>query len=311
MRILIVGCGAVGSYFGSALIGAGEDVTYLVRPRTAEIVRQRGLELQWPDRIARVPVAAITADGLPSWAARHRPDYVWLTVKCYDVATALRDIAPLMQAASPTIVTCQNGLGSEELVRERYPAAPVTGGIAYVYTQLLEPGVIRCRPGGSAAFGAWTSVAEDATRRWVESWQQAGLKVKLRQNIRDAKWDKLCWNAVFNALTAGMQCDVREVLTSPTLRQIGEEIVREVRAVAQAQGVALDEAVIATYFQDTVTEPGQYTSMYVDLRAGRPTEIDWINGAVVRLGEQAGIPTPVNRALRMLVNAQQRLRQAN
>ena len=157
-------------------------------------------------------------------------------------------------------------------------------------------------------FGPWVGSAEHAARRWTDLWTRAGIKVQYADHIRQVKWAKLCWNAVFNALTAGMQCALGDVLDAPQLRQVGEEAVREIQTVARTQGVTLDEALMQKMFDDTETIRDQHTSMYVDLQAGRPTEIDWINGAIVRLGEKIGAATPVNRALRMLVKMQERLR---
>ena len=308
MRILIVGCGGVGGYFGGQLARAGGDVMFLARAQTASVLRRQGLELRWPDRSERISVGCVTVGDLHSAHKLPVFEYVWITVKCYDLAQALNDIAPIMRSGAPTIVTCQNGLGAEELILERYADAPLIGGVAYVSAERIASGVIGAQPGGSAAFGAWNAPAATMIGPWIAQWQQANLKVRQALDIRAAKWEKLCWNAVFNALTAGLRCPLGDVLRSPQLLEIGREAVREIQALAAAQGLELNQATLDTYFRDTGTLSSQYTSMYVDLEAGRPTEVDWINGAIVQRGEQAGIPTPLNRSLRTLVKMQERLR---
>lgn len=291
MRIIVLGAGAIGSLYGAKL-SDHHDVTLVARPEHARAVNDQGLRIEGLEP-RTVRVAAVTT------VERIEPGaLVLLTTKVSASAAALGPIAPLVRDDT-TIVCLQNGLGSEEIARD------AVGGRGTVLRAITQFGAIFRAPGVIDFKAAGHTLLEPHARSaaLAELFTASGLDGRISRDIRAAIWRKLVVNCVINPITAMLRCEVGAI-ADPRLDPLKRLVIDECVAVAAADGVRLD-----LDFQKTIPEiygPSRnLASMYQDLLRGRPTEIDFMNGAVAALGERHGIPCPANRALTQIIKALQ------
>jgi len=305
-RILVVGAGAVGGFFGALLCRAGFDVTFLLRPATYAHIEKNGLTVVSVDpKIGRFTVhprcvLASTDAG--------QADLIVLAVKCYDLTAALAAIAPQMVGdRSPWILPLQNGVGGEERIASYFSQdvriGRAIGGVAYITSRLAAPGVVEHFRRGRIAIGALSEVHNEPVT-WVQNiFSQADIECRVSQNIRKTQWEKLCWNATFNPLSVILDRPISFVLDSPKWLEVVRRGIEEVAAVAAAEGVPLDPDIAEQTIRTSEPFRDFHTSMYEDIHNGRPTEIDALNGDLIRRGKHHGIPTPTHNRLYAEVTA--------
>jgi 2-dehydropantoate 2-reductase len=293
VRILIAGTGGVGGYFGGRLARAGLDVVFLARGRNLEALRQHGLTIESVDGDARLPhvVATDTVDGRPPVGL------VIVTVKSYDTAATARAIAPVV--TSDTIVlSLQNGIENEGRLAAALGLPPLLGAMTQIGAELVAPGVVRHVAQGTIVFGEMSGHESERTRALTQLFTSASVRHRLSSNILLMLWDKLSWNASFNAITALTRRTSGDAARHPGSARLLREAMLEVIAVAQAQGILLDPGRVAGVIAHAAEHLGTLrTSMLQDVERGKPLEYDAINGAVVRVGDALGVPTPLNRTL--------------
>jgi len=338
MKVLIVGAGAVGGYFGARLVRAGVDCVFLLRPRTLAAVKQKGLTVHSVDESFTVhPVASSDPRALP------KASLVILSVKRYDLDEVIEQLRPI-HFANATVLTLQNGVDAEARILELMPNAQLVGGVAYIYARIAEPGVIEHYKRGSVAIGAWRQTAvpgppqkeepeiqsapvkgpfaklgemlrqTDRVTPPVEPtprgatladikvlFDQAGIPCQVVEDIQRTKWEKMCWNVAFNPLTVLLNDRVSKALAHPEMRAMIKLLLKEAVSVARADGVELEPDIVDKVVQWSEEIRDIHTSMYDDWKAGRRTEIDFLNGYLVRRGRELGVPTPVNEAVRALI----------
>ncbi|HET6370583.1 MAG TPA: 2-dehydropantoate 2-reductase [Nitrospiria bacterium] len=295
MRILMVGAGAVGGYFGALLVRAGVDLTFLVHPETQEAIQGQGLKIKSTEGDFEVRPKTVTN------AQEAGPvDLIVLAVKCYDVDQALSDIKPALGEGT-SVLTLQNGVDTEERVQAEIGADRVIAGVAYITSRKEAPGVIEHFRRGKITLGEISGRKTDRLLAVYNLFVQSGIPTHLSDDIRQSKWEKLCWNATFNPLSVILNDTVGAVLDSPELLDVVRGGVREVMAVASVLGIKLSERVV----EETITASEQFrdyhTSMYEDFNAGKETEIEYLNGLVVQQGKEKGVQTPINLTLYALV----------
>ena len=289
MRIAVMGAGAVGGYFGGLLARGGNDVTLIARGAHLEAVLSRGLEVKshWGD--FRVGVKA-TDDPRTVGLV----DLAILSVKSYHNAAAIPALKELA-GESTSILTLQNGVeGYEMLAKER-----VLPGAAYIELQIEAPGTIR-QTGEVAriVFGEIGGGEAPRARRILETFQAAGIPTELSSDIVKELWTKLLFISTMAGVTSAARASMSELLKHREAREIIVAAMREVEAVGRARGVKLDADVVEKTMEYMQTsEKDLHASMYTDLELGRPLELDALNGAVVRIGGEVGVPTPVNSFL--------------
>lgn len=295
-QILIVGAGAVGGFFGAHLARAHpEKVSFLLRPRTLQAVKARGLTVRSAaDTFTVHPKAASDPRHLPA------PDLIILTVKAYDLDDVLRQLEPVVRDET-VIMTLQNGITAEDQIAAKFERDCVVGGVAFIHSKIIEPGVIEHYKRGAVTMGEFMGHQSPRALGIAELFQVAGIPCDLSQDIRRAKWEKMCWNCVFNPLTVMINDRVSKALDHPEMLRVISSIVQEVAAVATAQKVPLDERMAEKVVRWSQELRDIHTSMYDDWKAGRPTEIDFLNGYIALKGKECGIPTPVNEALTAMV----------
>jgi len=299
MRILIAGTGGVGGFFGGVLARAGEEVLFLARGANLAALRERGLRLESIDGDFHLRHVAAT-DSLTGSAP---VDLAIVTVKSYDTAAVAAQIAPVVTPET-IVLSLQNGVENESLLAAALGLPPLLGAMTQIGAELIAPGVVRHVAEGTIFFGEFSRHESARTRRLVELFTAAGVRYHLTSDILLMLWDKLSWNAAFNAVTALTRTTSGEAARLPATAAVLRTTMHEVIAVAHAQGIQLDLARVEPVIAYSAEHLGTLrTSMLQDLERGRRLEHDAINGAVVRIGEAVGVSTLVNRTLVGLLSA--------
>lgn len=294
-HILMVGAGSVGGFFGAQLAQANIPVSFLLRPKTLAAVKQNGLTIRSAQGSFTVhPPAASDPRDLP------KPDLIILSVKAYDLDAVLTQIEPVLTDRT-VILTLQNGVDTEDRIVGRLHRDCVVGGIAYIYSKIAEPGVIDHYKKGAVAIGEMMGHHSARLLAIADLFKQAKIPCQLVDDIRRSKWEKLCWNCVFNPLTVLIDDKVAKALDHPEMLRVIHQIVGEIVAVAATAKVPLAADMADKVVRWTQEIRDIHTSMYDDWKAGRPTEIDFLNGYIATLGRQFGIPTPLNEMLTAVI----------
>ena len=287
MKIAVMGAGAVGSYYGAMLARAGHEVTLIGRQRHVDEVLRAGLLLQTKDFEARVCMNASTsAQGVRG------AELVLFCVKSTDTEAAGAELAPHLDARA-LVLSLQNGVDNaarlQSLLKQR-----VAPAVVYVATEMAGPGHVKHHGRGELVVPPEVGALKDTFFR-------AGVPLQISDNVIGALWAKLVVNCAYNALSAITQLPYGRLVQGEGVEALMRDAVDECLAVARACGVALPGDMHETVPGIARTMPSQYSSTAQDLASGKRTEIDHLNGYVVRKGEALGIPTPVNRALHTLV----------
>lgn len=291
MKVAVMGAGAVGSYFGALLQRAGHDVVLIGRPALVEAVRAHGLRLQMRGFDAFLP---LKADDDPQ--AVRGADLVLFCVKSNDTESAGAAISPFL-AADCAVLSLQNGVDNagrlaHALKREVIPA------VVYVAVEMAGAGHVLHHGRGELVIGP-TARSETL----AAALNAAGIPTTVSSRVGDALWAKLTINCAYNALSALTQLPYGELVRQPGIERTMRDVVDECLAVAAAAGAVLPETIWDDTLEIARSMSGQRSSTAQDVARGKRSEIDFINGYVVRQGERLGIPTPVNRALHALVAA--------
>lgn len=290
LTVAVLGAGAVGCYYGGMLARAGHAVTLIGRPQHVQVFAAQGLRMQTLTFDETVPVAASTDASAVAGA-----DVVLFAVKSPDTEAAGEQLRPHL--APDALVLClQNGVDNAERLRAVLPGASVAAAVVYVATEMAGPGHLRHHGRGEL-------VIEPAARsdEVAQALVAAGVPTEVSGNVRGALWAKLILNCAYNALSAVGRIAYGQLVQQPGVRDVMRDVVAECRAVAAADGVTLPGDVDLAVRRIAETMPGQYSSTAQDLMRGKPSEIDFLNGFVVRRGDALGVPTPANRVLWTLV----------
>ncbi|BBL66931.1 ketopantoate reductase family protein [Methanoculleus chikugoensis] len=296
--ILILGAGAVGLSLAGRL-AAVATVYAACRPVHADAIRERGLTMEgvWGDGTVRGVIPVTGPADLPPAV-----DFVIVTAKGTGTRTISREYAGVIRGR-PT-ASLQNGIGNEEIIAEYTDT--VIGGTVTTNFSILGPGHVRVlSESAPMRLGIWSGGDGGALEGLIGIVRAAGIAVEPEPDIRAGKWAKALLNIAVNPICALLRAPVG-VAADEEIRGIVDGLVRETFAVAGAEGVRLPwmtaDDYLAYLFRVQVPDfAAVYPSMYHDLRQGRRTEIDLLNGYVARLGERHGIPTPHNRCIAGLV----------
>lgn len=298
MRIVIIGAGAVGGYYGARLVRAGQDVHFVARGKTLAALRENGLELQSIDGDDQTgPLTA--SDTAPDTQA----DLLLITVKAYDTGSILDLIAPAV-GPDTVILSLQNGLENEDILMARFGPERVVGAICYIGAEMVRPGVVHHVADGQVVFGEWDGRRSERCQRIEAALREARINASISENIRVRLWGKLLWNTAFNTTCALARCDVGAVMDNPATRALVEAIMGEVVAAARAEGVALGpDSVSGSLAHTDKLLRSVRPSMLQDALKGRRLEHQAFCGAIERVGLRHGFPTPVCSTLNALLDA--------
>jgi 2-dehydropantoate 2-reductase len=294
-QVMVVGAGSVGGFFGAHLAKNNPHVSFLLRPKTLAAVQEHGLIIKSATGTLTVrPKASSDPQDLP------RPDLVILAVKAYDLDQVMDQLAPVLTDQT-VILTLQNGVDTEDRLIARLERDCVVGGVAYIYSKIVQPGVIEHYKRGSVSIGEMMGHESPRVSAIVDLFTQAGVPCHLAPDVRKTKWEKMCWNCVFNPLTVMIDDRIAKAMDHPDMLRVIHQIVEEVCAVSAACKVPLQADMADKVLRWSQEIRDIHTSMYDDWKAGRPTEIESLNGYIVARGREFGIPTPVNEALSAMI----------
>lgn len=290
LRIAVMGAGAVGCYYGGMLARAGHAVTLIGRPAHVAAVQAQGLRMQTLAFDQRVALAASSEPCAVAGA-----DVVLLAVKSSDTEAAGRLLRPHL-AAHAWLLCLQNGINNAERLRAVLPDHAVASAVVYVATEMAGPGHLRHHGRGELVLEPARSGCSLAPLL-VQALRAAGVPTEVSHQVRSALWAKLVLNCAVNALSALGRLPYGELVLRPGVKAVIGDVVAECQAVAAAEGVLLPPDMLAQVDQVVQSMPTQYSSTAQDLMRGKPSEIDHLNGELVRRGEALGVSTPANRVL--------------
>lgn len=288
-KIAVMGAGAVGCCYGALLAQGGEDVTLIGRPALAEAVAERGLIFEKDGRRDALPLAAASSPE-----ALGEAGIVLFAVKSGDTEGAGRAMAPHLRPDA-LVFSLQNGIGNAERLAAVL-GRPVVPVVIYIAAEMAGPGHVRHNGRGELIFPPGP-----ASEAVVPRLRAAGLAAEISPQAETAMWVKFTVNCCVNALSALTRQNYGRIVAEPGAEQLLRDTLAECVAVATASGVALPEDLWATVRGVCIGMAGQNSSTAQDLRRGRRTEIDYLNGEVVRRAAALGIPVPVNNALWVMV----------
>ena len=299
MEILIIGAGAVGGLFGALLAPVAAVTFFTTNAAHAEAINRDGLALTGMDGTTRrVPATALTD---PKRYGR-RADLALVCTKARATARAA-ETAGLLLADDGLALTLQNGLGNLEQIQAAVGKARAAAGTTAQAATLLGPGLVRHAGAGPTVLAAGPDQA-DKVASVAELFNRAGIPASVTGDVEALLWSKLVVNVGINALTALLRVPNGTLAAVPECDALMARCVAEAEAVARALGVRLPGEVQLERVREVCARTAaNRSSMLQDILAGRATEVDVINGAVVRLGEESGVPTPVNSLLTQMVKA--------
>jgi 2-dehydropantoate 2-reductase len=289
MKIAVMGAGAVGCYYGGMLARGGQDVVLVGRPHHVEAIEHQGLRLETQTFDERIRVFASTEASAVQGAR-----LVLFCVKSTDTESAASAIKPHL-APDALVLSLQNGVENVDRLRALLPQ-DVAAAIVYVGTEMAGPGHVRHHGRGELVIEP--SKASDEVARVLIS---AGVPTDISADVRGELWAKLILNCAYNALSAITQLPYGRLVKGQSINSVIRDIVDECRQVAKADGVTMAGDVDAAIRKIAETAPGQYSSTAQDLARGKHSEIDHLNGFIVRRGEALGVATPANRLLHAIV----------
>ncbi|RZJ20019.1 MAG: 2-dehydropantoate 2-reductase [Haliea sp.] len=290
LQVAVMGAGAVGCYYGGMLARAGHIVTLIARPQHVQAVLRDGLRMETRSFDEQVWVAAST-----DAAAVRGADLVLFCVKSTDTEATGAQLLPHLDPT--TLVLClQNGVDNADRLRSVLPPAQVAAAVVYVGCEMAGPGHLKHHGRGELVIEP-----SPTSERVAQALAGAGVPTEISDNVRGALWAKLVLNCAHNALSAITQLPYGETAKGPGVPQLMRDVVQECLAVARADGVTVPGDPQAAVLKIIETMPGQFSSTAQDLARGKRSEIDYLNGLVVRRGEALGVATPANRVLWSLV----------
>jgi 2-dehydropantoate 2-reductase len=290
MKVAVMGAGAVGCYFGAMLARHGHEVVLIGRPRHVEAIRDNGgVTLDSKAFTGVVPIKAAIEPGGVEGA-----DLVLFCVKSGDTESAGRSMAPFLKDTA-TILSLQNGVDNPTRLQPLLRQAVVPAAV-YVATEMGGSGHVIHHGRGDLVIGA-SATSENIAAQL----SAAAIPTKVSDRVIDQLWAKLVINCAYNALSAVAQLPYGRLFDVDGVREVMRNVVEECAAVAHALGVALPNDMYASVVALVTSMPNQYSSTAQDVARGRPSEIDFLNGYVVRKGAELNIPTPVNLTLQSMV----------
>jgi 2-dehydropantoate 2-reductase len=282
MRIAIMGSGA-------------NEVTFLARGAHLAAMRERGLTVESPLGDIRLP--QVKAGDNPQ--AIGPVDLVIVAVKLWDTEQAARQIEPLVRAGA-SVVSFQNGVQKDEILRGVLGEPAVMGGVCYVGASIAGPGVIRhIGKMQRLVFGEYDGRRSARAEALFEACTRGGIDAELSAEIKRAIWEKFVFLVAMSGATSSIRSTIGPIRQNPRTRAFFLDLMREVVAVGRACGIALSEEFPGQRMTICDGLPAEMTSsMHNDLERGNRLEVDWLSGGVVELGNSVRVATPLNRAVR-------------
>ena len=297
MKIAVMGAGSIGGYFGGMLAQGGHQVSLVARGAHRQAIQAHGLKIITDDREFLVRCEA-TDDPNSVGPV----ELVLLTVKTYHNAQAVPAMLPLIDG-NTSVLCLQNGIDSYQAAAQAVGLETILPGAAYIEASLAGPGLVR--QSGQVVrivFGELDGSDSDRGQRILQALEQSGIPAQFTQDIQQTLWTKFLFIATMAGVTTLSRETMAQLMPTPEWRQVIIECMREIEAVGRALGVSLAEDVVSgtiSYIEGSLEQ--MHASMHADIMAGRPLELEALNGAVVRAGREAQVPTPVNNLIYAMV----------
>ncbi|MDF3009589.1 MAG: 2-dehydropantoate 2-reductase [Burkholderiales bacterium] len=293
MKILVMGAGGVGGYFGARLQQGGNAVFFVARGRHLEALKKDGLTVKSPLGEAKLEVKA-SEDPKAAGIV----DVVLFCVKLWDTEGAAEQLRAVVGPQS-IVIPFQNGVESIDRLKKVLPGNSIMGGSAYIGTRIASPGVIE-HTGTMARirFGVLMPSQRAAAERFLEACRQAGVNAELTEDIVSVNWEKFVFLVAMSSATAVARAPIGIVRADPDLRWLFEQAMRETFQLARSRGAKLPEDFVDKQLAFADSLPAEMrASLLHDLEAGSKLEAPWLCGAVARMSRESGLDAPVNHTV--------------
>ena len=292
MKVVVIGAGGVGGYFGGRLATAGHEVSMVARGPHLAALSEQGLRVRSVkgDFSFDVPVAEDASVFGPC-------DVVLFCVKAFDTESAAGGLAPVI-GPDTAVVSLQNGVDNEDQLAAALGAEHVVGGAAFIFSTITEPGVVT-HTGGPAriVFGERDNRRSDRVERLLAACREAGIGADIAPDIGAVLWTKFAFICATAGMTASVRLALGDIRETPPAWAMFRDIITEVVQLARLEGVALAEDVVEQQIHfATGLAADSYSSLYHDLTTGRRMELDALHGSVVRRADRLGLAVPASRA---------------
>lgn len=291
MKVFVMGSGAVGGYYGGILHRGGHEVTFIARGEHLAAIRKHGLQVE----SVSSGTFTVRPDATDRPEASDGADFVLFCVKGYDNDAAIELLRPVV-GENTAVLTLQNGIGSGVRLGAAFGDDKVLLGVTYVDAALNGPGLVAELGGPSRlVFGEADGRHSDRAVTIRDAFAGVGVDVELSSTIEKELWRKFQFICAWSGMICITRSPMDRVLASPATEQMTLRVLKEAQAVAGARGIQLPESEVEAAMQ-SFRDAGEdsVSSMFIDLQAGKPLEIGVLNGALARMGAEAGVETPVN-----------------
>ena len=296
MKICVLGAGSIGSLFGALLARAGNEVILIGREEHVRAINEKGLRIVGAEDFTVYPEAL-------TYAPEEEPDLMIIATKSYSTAYALRCAYGCI-GRETWVLSIQNGLGNEDLALKH--TKNVLGGITTNGAMLAEWGVVEWTGKGITTIGLYPKGRHQFVETVARTFNEAGIETYVTDNIIGWKWAKVIVNSVINPIGTVLEVKNGFILEDDYLQGIAVGIVREGCMTAQQYGIEFEVHPLELLWSTLEKTRNNYNSMLQDIRRGKKTEIDYINGKIVEYAEAIGLKVPMNALLWSLVKAKER-----
>lgn len=288
MKISVIGAGALGTFYSAMLSSSGQDVTLVCREKDVDTLK-KGIRVTGAKDVTARPSISTTVP--PS-------DMIFVAVKAYDVAEAVKGIRP---KPGTIVVIIHNGLGPDEAAASVLGKGHVAVGVSYSGVTFLEPGNVALAGYTETVLGSVEPEVKEKLGLAKDALEKAGLKARIADHIRASQWEKLYANIAINPVTAITGLNNGMLLEVPELKALVAHIVNEAAQVSKVIGIKAGVGPLENTYKVIRDTSGNRSSMLQDVSRGRRTEIDALNGKVCEMGRKAGVPTPYNDTITALI----------
>lgn len=297
MNIVVIGGGSTGLVYGSKLSEVTQTTLVVRRQHQADLINDRGTVLERPDGSESFSLAATTDTSIIEKA-----DLVIGLTKCYDAKSVGKLVRTNMKE-NCMFLCLHNGLGTIDVYNDLIGTANVIGGVTYLGANRLQDNTAKLGIGVRTVVGEQSGEITERLSKIVEIFSSAGFKAESSDSLAQLIWDKLILAVGQHALCAISGLSFKEMRESPEVLEISQALLDEAEQVAEVFGIKFEDSLMERVIANLEFGADHYSSMYQDIKAGRRTEIDYINGAIAQLGVEHLIPTPVNNTIANLIRA--------
>lgn len=298
MKIAVLGTGAVGGFFGGKLANAKHDVTFIARGKTLEVLQSQGLRVKSYMGGFTIKNPKITSD----LGTLRSADLILFCVKSYSTAEIAKILKEIISDKA-VIISMQNGVDNEEILSEILGAEKIMGSVVYITSSCPEPGLIKHTSSGKVILGELNGVESDRLKRIEKMFLSSGIPTISTKNIKRELWKKLMLNIPFNGFTALTKKTLKNYLSIPESNDCFYRSLKEVQLIAKHEGYKITDEEVDEIFSVCKNEHSLNfkSSTLQDLEAGKPLEIESLQGAVIRIAQKHKLDTPINKLLYTLL----------